>query len=177
MSIDVTLELLGDYLPVPRIMESTPRWLRWRPIERGDKVAKMPITLSGRPARVNDPGDWADYFDALWTRRGAGLGFVLGEGIGCIDLDGAIREDGSLTAWARRILDSAPRTFMEVSWSGRGLHIWGLLDEAPGRNLRSKGVTAEVYSQGRYIALGSTPWADSVQQLADITDLAKELTA
>jgi len=178
MSIDVTKSLLGDHLPIPREMEGMPRWLRWRLVERkGGKPAKMPITLSGRPARVNDADDWADYFDALWTRKGQGMGFVLGEGVGCIDLDDALTADGTLTAWAERIVARAPRTFMEVSQSGTGLHIWGLLDEAPGRNLRTKGMSVEVYSQGRFIALGRTAWAGSAQRLADITDLAKELTA
>lgn len=178
MSIDVTKSLLGDYLPVPRQMEGMTRWLRYRLVERGGpKPAKMPITLSGRPARVNDPEDWADYFDALWTRKGQGMGFVLGEGVGCIDLDDALTADGTLTAWAAKIMARAPKTFMEVSQSGTGLHIWGLLGEAPGRNLRTKGMSVEVYSQGRFIALGGTAWPDSVQELADITDLAEELTA
>ena len=182
MSVDVTKSLLGDHLPVPRHLESMPRWVRWRLVPtKGGKPRKMPIMLSGRPAAVNDPDTWADYFDALWTRRGDGLGFVLGEGVGAIDVDDALTADGTPKPWAARILDRAPRTFIEVSQSGSGLHIWGLLDEAPGRNLRNKGMSVEVYSggadRGRYIALGRKAWPDSVRRLADITELAQELTA
>lgn len=181
MNQSIVSALLGKTLDVPRQMQGTPRWLRWKLVKRGERWTKMPITLSGRPASVKDPDTWADYFDALWTPKGDGIGFVLGEGIGCIDLDNALTEEGTLTAWAEKILARAPETFMEVSHSGRGLHIWGLLEEAPGRNLRTKGMSVEVYSggqdTGRYIALGSTPWPDSVGRLADITELAEELTA
>lgn len=178
MSIDVTASLLGEHLPVPREMESMPRWLRWRlaPTKSG-KSRKIPVGPSGRAVSVTDPESWGDYFDTLWTRRGDGLGFVLGEGIGAIDLDDALTADGSPKAWAAEILARTPRTFIEVSHSGTGLHIWGHLDEAPGRNLRSKGQTVEVYSQGRFIALGRNAHAGSVRRLADITELADSLTA
>lgn len=178
MSVDASKSLLGDHLPVPREMESMPRWVRYRlvPTKNG-RPRKVPTTLSGRPADVTDPDNWADYFDALWTRRGDGLGFVLGEGVGCIDLDDALTAQGDLTAWAGEILARAPKTFVEVSQSGTGLHVWGRLDEAPGRNLRNKGKSVEVYSQGRFIALGRTLWPDSVGRLADLTELAEELTA
>lgn len=181
MNQSIVSHLLGKTLDVPRKMQGMPRWVRWKMIRRGGRDTKMPITLSGRPASVKNPDEWADYFDALWTPKGNGMGFVLGEGVGCLDLDNALTEDGTLTAWAEGILDRAPETFMEVSQSGRGLHVWGLLEEAPGRNLRTKGMSVEVYSggqdTGRYIALGSTPWPGSVGRLADLTELAEELTA
>lgn len=179
MNSDIVASLLGNVLAVPREMEYMPRWLRYRLVPRGDKVAKMPITLSGRPAKVNDPDTWGDYFDALWTRKGDGLGFVLGDGVGCVDLDNALTAEGELMPWAERIVEWAPETFMEISQSGRGLHIWGHLDEAPGRNLRTKGMSVEVYSggagQGRFIAMGQKEWHDSRPRLADLSDFAAEL--
>ncbi len=45
-----------------------------------------------------------------------------------------------------------PEAWVERSHSGRGLHVWGLLDEGPGRTTKE----IEVYSRGRYIALGTT---------------------
>lgn len=177
MSVDVVRSLLGDILDVPREMESSPRWVRWRLVDRGDRRAKVPVNSSGRPISVTDPDNWQDYFDTLWTRAGSGMGFVVGDGIGCIDLDDALTAEGEPKPWAEAILARTPKTFTEVSQSGRGLHIWGHLAEAPGRNLRTAGKTVEIYSRGRFIALGRTAWRDSVPRLADITELAEELIA
>lgn len=156
MSIDVTASLLGEHLPVPREMESTPRWLRWRlaPTKSG-KSRKIPVSPSGRAVSVTDPESWGDYFDTLWTRRGDGLGFVLGEGIGGLDLDDSIDSSGRVAGWAQEVLDANPNTFKEVSQSGRGLHVWGHMDEAPGRVIRDGVRKIEVYSVGRFLALGS----------------------
>lgn len=161
---------------IPEAMRTMDRWLRWRPLDRKGKIAKLPITTKGRAAKVNDPSTWATLADAMSATAGKGLGFVLGDGIGCIDLDDAL--DGMTPkAWAQDILNRAPETFIEVSQSGTGLHIWGLLDEAPGRNLRSAGMSAEVYSQGRYIALGGHAEWPSSDMLAELTPLARSLTA
>lgn len=162
---------------IPEIMMDLDRWLRWRLIERGDRMSKLPITTKGKAAKSTDPKTWTTFDKANSTWVGDGLGFALGGGIGCIDLDGAISEDGILQTWAKRILDKAPETFIEISQSGKGLHIWGFLPEGPGRNLRSKGLPVEIYSAGRFIALGSQEWMKSSRELAHLGGLAQELTA
>lgn len=162
---------------IPETLKQHDRWLRWRPLKRRNKVAKVPTRVDGRNARVNDPSTWTNFAEAAEATVGRGLGFVLGDGVGCIDLDDALTESGELLGWAETILSLAPATFVEVSQSGRGLHIWGLLAEAPGRNMRGSGLTAEVYSQGRFIALGERRWMDSTPELADITDLAGLVTS
>lgn len=99
---------------------------------------------------------------------GHGLGFVLGDGVGCIDLDDALVA-GEPLPWVRRFLASLPPTYIEVSMSGRGLHVFGLLDPAPGRVLRRDGRKVEWYSTGRYIAVTGNVWRTSVPTLADLT--------
>ena len=166
---------------IPETLKQHDRWLRWRPLKRKNKVAKVPTRVDGRNARVNDPSTWTTFAEAAESTVGKGLGFVLGEGVGCVDLDDALDVAGRIESWAADILDLAPETFVEVSQSGRGLHIWGLLAEAPGRNMRGQGMTAEVYSggagSGRFIAFGEREWEGSVPELADITDLAEVVTA
>lgn len=97
-----------------------------------------------------------------------GLGFVLGDGIGCIDLDHCII-DGRLTAWAIEILDSLPTTYTEVSPSGAGLHVWGLIPERPGRKVRRDGHSVETYSTGRYITVTGNRWGTCPNTLADLS--------
>jgi primase-polymerase (primpol)-like protein len=113
--------------------------------------SKRPITTAGKSASSTNPETWTDYATARASAKGEGIGFVLGDGIGCIDLDHAIK-DGELLPWAAEVVAANPGTFTEVSMSGDGLHIFGLLAEAPGRKIRD-GRNIEVYSKARYIAL------------------------
>src|SRR5690606_30489526 len=126
---------------LPRELTSRRRWVR--------HDRKVPITPDGRPASSTDPSTWASYSDAKRSSVGDGLGFVLGAGIGCLDLDDCLDERGRPNEVARRILDQVPGAYVEVSPSGRGLHVWGTAPEQPGR--RRAGY--EVYSVGRYITV------------------------
>src|SRR5690606_42031046 len=66
---------------VPSEMTSRDRWVR-------RSARKMPLTCDGKAASSTDPATWCSYRDAVRSRAGAGLGFVLaGEGIACVDLD------------------------------------------------------------------------------------------
>jgi primase-polymerase (primpol)-like protein len=156
---------------LPAEMTARDRWMRWELVRRGDKWTKRPITIAGRAASSTNAATWAAHSDAAASAAGVGLGFALGDGIGCIDLDDCIRADGSLEPWAADILASCPPTFMEVSQSGAGIHIFGLLPEAPGRNLRSAGATVEVYSTGRFIAVTGTRFGAAPSRLADLSEV------
>jgi primase-polymerase (primpol)-like protein len=129
----------ANRLPVE--LTSRHRWVR-------RNAQKVPLTIEGRAASSTNPKTWTSYKKAAASNIGVGLGFVLGDGIGCIDLDHCINE-GVVTEWAREILHQVGPTYVEVSPSGEGLHLWGYLEEAPG--IRRKGV--EVYSVGRYITI------------------------
>lgn len=84
---------------------------------------------------------------------GAGLGFVLGDGIGCWDLDHCIT-DGALAPWAREAIEAiADPLFMEISQSGEGVHVFVRAPEGPGRKIREGERCIEFYSAGRYIAV------------------------
>lgn len=133
---------------IPAELRERARWVRWD-LFRG---RKLPLQASSnRAASSTDPHTWTDYAAARTSTVGRGLGFVLGAGIGCIDLDHCITERG-LSPLAERVLAENPSAWVERSQSGTGLHVWGLLPEAPGR--RRKDI--EVYSRARYIALGET---------------------
>lgn len=134
---------------VPAELRERARWVRWDLI----RDRKVPLQATrNRAASSTDARTWSSYDTARDSTIGRGLGYVLGEGIACIDLDDCIAEDGTLTALAEEALRLNPEAWVETSQSGRGLHIWGLLPEGPGRRTRE----IEVYSRGRYIALGET---------------------
>ncbi|NOJ59747.1 DNA primase [Arthrobacter sp. 260] len=153
---------------LPVEMTSKARWMRWKPVRRGGRVTKLPITTEGKPASSTNTATWCSYQVARQSTLGTGLGFALGEGIGCIDLDHCII-DGVVAEWARAILDSCPPTYIEVSQSGEGLHIFGLLPEGSGRNIRSGEMAIEFYSAGRYIAVTGNSFEGSPTRLADLS--------
>lgn len=115
-------------------------------------MTKLPLQLSGRNASSIDPDTWSDFRSAAESGVGRGVGFVLGDGIGCIDLDGCFVA-GELAEWAQDRIDAVESPlFVEVSQSGEGLHIFCWMDEQPADARRSHpGV--EVYSRKRFIAM------------------------
>lgn len=152
-------------------MRDSERWLRWERAQRGSRVTKRPVAVSGRAGSSTNADTWADYETAKASTVGHGVGFALGDGIGCIDLDDALI-DGQVTDWAQEILDQTPSTFIEVSQSGNGLHIFGLLPERSGRNT---GHGVEVYSTGRFIAMTGDRFADAPSRLADLSSLVSRI--
>jgi primase-polymerase (primpol)-like protein len=131
----------------PAEMTSRRRWVR----RDGNKV---PLTGAGRYASSTNSKTWTSFEEALRSPVGVGLGFVLnGDGVAVIDLDDCF-VDGELAEWAAVIMEANAGTFVEVSQSGRGIHIWGLLPSGQGRRIRD-GRKIEIYSTGRYIAMGT----------------------
>ena len=95
---------------------------------------------------------------------GVGVGFVLnGDGIVCLDLDHCL--DGGLSDLAARVLELAGPTYVEVSPSGDGLHVWGYGEIGRGR--RVGGV--EAYGTGRYLTVTGKPFDGSVSRLGDLS--------
>ncbi|MFF1382783.1 bifunctional DNA primase/polymerase [Arthrobacter sp. NPDC058288] len=127
-------------------MTERARWIR-------RTSTKRPITVAGRPASSTDPATWSTFAEAKASHAGIGLGFVLGDGIGCIDLDHCFI-DGALAGWAAEYIRSVsePVIFAEVSQSGEGVHLFIEAPEAPGRKIRD-GRNIERYTAGRYIAV------------------------
>lgn len=131
---------------LPSVLTGLDRWTR--------RAGKRPITVSGAPASSTNPSTWSSFEQVRRARVGDGLGFMLGDGIGCVDLDHCIDGAGSIAGWA---LDELARIdsplWVERSMSGRGIHVFVRLEPGPGRCVRDGVRSVEVYSQGRFIAV------------------------
>lgn len=158
--------------PVPSAMTRRRQWVR-----RTDR--KVPLSVAGprvRPASSTDPDTWSSYSSVNRSSAGSGIGFVLSamDGLVCIDLDHALL-DGELRPWARRIVDGLPATYIEVSPSGTGLHVWGFGTVGQGRRIRRGDSSIEVYDRGRYITVTREPFENAPSKLADLTRVIADL--
>ncbi|MGO1319919.1 MAG: hypothetical protein ACTII7_07730 [Galactobacter sp.] len=125
---------------MPESMTGRRRWCR--------ADGKRPITTSGSPASSTKPYTWVSHAEVVASSAGDGMGIMLGDGIGCLDLDHCLI-DGRLTPAAAEVLDAlaAPILFMEVSMSGTGVHVFTAEPEAPGIEREWGGH----YSRARFI--------------------------
>lgn len=130
---------------VPTELRSRDRWVAWTTSGR----AKRPIQIDGSPASSTDPSTWTSY---ARVRAHARKGFILGDGIGCIDLDHCL-VNGAPNGAAVQFMASLPETYTEISPSGDGLHLWFLMTEAPGTKRTVDGLSVETYSVSRYITV------------------------
>lgn len=158
--------------PVPAELRKQPRWVRWQTVRRRSaKPTKMPTSLSGAPASSTDPETWTTHAKATASDVGDGYGFVLnGDGIVCLDIDGCIAPSGTVTPPALELIRLAGATYVEVSPSGYGLHIWGRANLQTGRVVKFRGQTVEIYPNGRYLTVTGKPFRSAPSHLADITD-------
>lgn len=131
----------------PTVMTSARRWVR--------ADGKRPITIHGKPASSTDPTTWSTLNEVKRSTAGDGYGFMLGEGIGCYDLDNALSA-GQLKPWARAVLAgiTEPVIYGERSVSGCGLHIYVEAVEVRGTRRSCGDGSVEKYSFGRFIRCG-----------------------
>ncbi len=141
---------------VHELLRSYGHWVVWKaePKENGDgfdKVLYDPRT--GRKASTTDSRTWVAFEEAVaaYVRNGwDGIGFVFSSGdpFTGVDLDGVRDPDtGGLTEWARKVIE-AFGGYVEVSPSGKGVHIY-VKGDVPSR----KGSGIELYSMKRFFTV------------------------
>ena len=113
----------NKYRDIPDEMKKLKRFVGWKKEELNGKVAKLPFSLiDGKAIGWDSPDRWLDYEEAI--TKNEPLGFALDDdGIICVDLDNAI-QDGELTEQAREIVEDFSGTYMELSQSEKGIHIF-----------------------------------------------------
>jgi hypothetical protein len=115
------------------------------------------IPVDWRTGRAGNPADPAlhltlDRARTLAAERGQGIGFASGGGYWFLDLDRALEG----TVWNADAVEACrrlPGAYVEVSQSGRGLHLIGR-GTVPPHAVR--GPNRELYTDGHYCALTET---------------------
>jgi primase-polymerase (primpol)-like protein len=115
------------------------------------------MTVNGYWASSTDATTWSDYQTAKASKHGDGLGFVLnGDGIICIDLDHCVTNVNGkifLSTGAQVIVDSMADSYVEISPSGTGLHIWGRANLDKGHRFTYMNQSVEIYPNGRFLTM------------------------
>ena len=127
---------------------------------RPGKQDKYPCDFrSGRVVSAHDPQFWTDHATAIAAAAqfgGAyGVGFVFTEAdpFWFLDLDGCLLPDGSdWSPMAKQLCGAFAGAAIEVSQSGRGLHIFGT-GRPPLHGCKNIPLNLEFYSAGRFVAL------------------------
>ena len=114
-----------NFVNIPQELKNNASFCVWRYEKRNGSKTKVPYNPKTRSlARVNDPSTFSTFSDAMkayalggWD----GIGYRVSEGIGAIDIDHCIREDGSLNDVAASVLGIFTDAYFERSPSGSGL--------------------------------------------------------
>ena len=142
---------------------------RLEPRANSVKMDKVPCSPDGNTASALDPKNWLSHAEAE-TRAtilggNYGVGFVLTEQdpFCCIDLDNCWLGD-RWSDLALQIIEMLPGAAVEVSQSGTGLHIWcSYIGDPPEHTCKNVELGIELYTSGRFIALGGHDVTGSLQ--------------
>lgn len=143
-------------------LTSRPQWLPvlLAPLPDG-RTNKIPLNpASGIPCDAHAPGNWTTYEAARASAAAWGSTFTIGfvitsaDDVFCIDIDGALN-DGAWSPLSQQLVAALPGCMVEVSQSGRGLHIWGRHPAPPAHTMKNTALHIEAYTSLRFIAIGT----------------------
>lgn len=141
--------------------------------DKPGKTDKFPCDRYGIVTSLHN-ADRLSYAEANQISRSMGnsfgIGFVITDSdpFYCLDIDGALTEDNNWTQLAKELMQSFPNALIELSNSGKGLHIWFKAQKFE-HSCKNIPLNIELYSRDRFIALGRV-----LQGSADI-DLSRYL--
>lgn len=150
-------------LPAPLApLAALRQWVSYRlaPNANG-KTDKLPCNWqTGKVSSAHEPGNWATYEQAqslsiLADRgHGHGVGFVLspGDNFWFVDIDNCLTVDKQWSPLALELCSRLAGAAIEVSQSGRGLHIIGS-GVAPAHRCKNIPLGLELYTERRFIAI------------------------
>jgi hypothetical protein len=148
---------------------------------RPGKTDKFPCDFrDGRVVSAHDPAYWTDAWTALAAATnfgvGYGLAFVFTEAddLWFIDVDNCLQDDNTWSPIAVALCGMFQGAAVEVSQSGRGLHIFGS-GRAPAHGTKNIPLGLEFYTKLRFVALTGTSAAGNAA--ADFTHLLPGLVA
>jgi len=139
---------------------------RWFPVyvrlnEQTGKWDKKPAV------NWSNPENWKTYAE---LEHEPALGFALGDGFFGIDMDNCLDDAGAVLAERKPLVDdvlSLCPSFTEVSWSGKGLHVYGYARMPAACKDATPGL--ELYSEKRFFLVTGRPF--DIEDLRPLRDI------
>lgn len=123
------------------------------------KMNKIPLNpATGKPASAHDPAVWLDAATACATATAWGPGYGVGfsftkvDPFWFLDIDNCLQLDNTWSPLAHQLLAYLPGAAVEVSQSGKGLHIIGS-GASPEHGCKNIAAGLEFYTADRFVAL------------------------
>ncbi|GAO71878.1 DUF3987 domain-containing protein [Comamonas sp. E6] len=129
------------------------QWLNYRltPQVNG-KLKKEAIGREGYRVDPTDPARWMTYQDAAATGLPLAFSFSDSDPFFFLDIDNGLSDSGEWSSLAQSMCTRFAGCAIEVSSSGRGLHIFGVGNRERHSNRRDD-LGVEFYTRGRFVAL------------------------
>ena len=157
-----------DVLPAPLApLAAREQFVTWYALPHPDKPGKFDkipcLWSSGANCDAHNPANWTSAARALamapaYDRgygSGAGFVFTSDDPFYFLDIDGCLLPDGQWSPVAADLCARLAGAAIEISHSGRGLHIFG--QTAPLiHGTRNTPLHLELYTSGRFVALTGT---------------------
>lgn len=142
-----------------KLFKGFDQFINWIPQLRKDgKTDKIPVGTEGFKIDPLDPKNWLSEADArnIATHTGKGVGFVFTDKdpFFFVDIDNAVVK-GDWSSLAKTIVSAFPGCAVEISHSGKGLHIFGT-GKVGIHNCRNSSNGLEFYTEKRFVALTGT---------------------
>src|SRR5829696_660271 len=178
---------------VPDELKRRRCWMGTRPRPRQgqpEKLDKPPYrVVPGKPvckADKTDSENWATFTEALDAlKRGVvdaiGYVFTVDDPYHVIDLDDCVDPDtGEIDPIAAGIIHACRGTYVELSYSGEGVHIVGVGNKPDfaGCKSRTLGITVEVYDSASFVVPTGQRIGEGVAALdrqGELNDLCRKL--
>jgi hypothetical protein len=141
-------------------LHAVPQWIvvKLVPLPTG-KVDKLPVDpRTMTVSTAHDPAVWLPHAQAVAVAAAMGsnytTGFVLtpNDPFWCLDIDNCLTPSG-WSPLAQSLVARLPGCAIEVSLSGRGLHVWGR-GAVPPHSKKRVDLGIELYTELRFIAAG-----------------------
>lgn len=119
------------------------------------RTGQLPASGQGGAMIYTDAHTAIEYATQYGDDYGVGFFFTQNDPYVFIDIDNCLQQDGQWSELARNLIHATPNAYVEVSQSGRGLHIIATA-ALPPHSCKNTAYGLELYDRDRFVALTGT---------------------
>jgi len=149
---------------IPNELKAIPHWILWGYREKDGNIIKVPIDpKTGAWINAHDPKNWLTFEEAIKYSKelklGIGFDFTKDLGYVFIDMDHVYKNGIIEDPRIKSITENAD-TFIEISPSGEGLHLFFKCPKFDFGSTKIEGLPIEVYDKARFTTFTGMPFGE-----------------